>query len=118
MLDAVKADNLFCGLNPIEDAVIAHTEFAESGQILRHTDKPTMSHASGIVREPLNFALHARADGGVQPGKLGVGFAAYFDLVGPGWWRGLQGLNLPATSARRAARNSAMTPGFCAVSQS
>ena len=71
-----------------------------------------------IVREPLDFAFHARADSGVQPGELSVGVAAYFDLVGHGRWRGFQGLNLPATSSRRASRNSAMTAGFCAVSQS
>jgi hypothetical protein len=118
VLDAVNADNHFCGINPIEDAIIAHAELAESGQIVRHTDEPAMHHASGIVREPLDFALHARADGAVQPGELRVGLAAYFDLVGHGWWRGFQGLNLPATSSRRAARNSAMTLRFCAVSQS
>ncbi len=118
VLDAVNADNLFCGINPIEDAIIAHAEHAESGQIFRHTDEPAMHHASGIVREPLDFALHARADGSVQAGELRVGFAAYFDLVVHGWWRGFQGLNLPAISSRRAARNSAMTSGFCAVSQS
>jgi hypothetical protein len=118
VLDAVNAGNLFCGLNPIENAVIAHAELAESGQIHRHSNEPTMNHASGIVREPLDFALHARADSDVQPGELSDGFAAYFDLVGHGWWRGFQGLNLPATSSRRAARNSAMTLGFCAVSQS
>ena len=85
VLDAVNADQLFCGINPIEDAVIAHAELAESGQIFRHPDEPTMHHASGIVREPLDFAFHARADGGVQPGKLGIGLAAYFDSVGQGW---------------------------------
>ena len=58
---------------------------------------------------------HALADGAIQPGQLSVGFAAYFDLAGHGWWRSLQGLNLPATSSRRAARNSAMTPGFPAA---
>jgi hypothetical protein len=65
VLDAVNTDNLFCGINPIEDAIITHAELAESGQIHRHTDEPAMHHASGIVREPLDFALHARADGGV-----------------------------------------------------
>jgi len=118
MLDAVNADNLFCGINSVKNAVIAHAELAESGQIHRHTNESAMHHASGIVREPLDFAFHARTDGGVQPGELRVGLAAYFDLVGHGWWRGFQGLNLPATSSRRAARNSAMTSGFCAVSQS
>ena len=118
MLDAVNTDNLLCGINPIEDAIIAHAKLAESGQIFRHTDKPAMHHTSGIVRQPLDFAFHTRADSGVQFGELSVGLAAYFDLVGQGWWRGFQGLNLPATSSRRAARNSAMTSGFCAVSQS
>ena len=50
VLDAVNADNLFCGINPIEDAIIAHAELAESGQIIRHTDEPAMHHASGIPR--------------------------------------------------------------------
>ena len=85
VLDAVNADEFFCGINPIKDAVIAHTELAESGQIFRHADEPTMNHASGIIRKPLDFAFHARADGGVQPGELIVGLAAYFDLVGHGW---------------------------------
>ena len=67
------------------DAVIAHAELAESGQIRRHADEPAMHHASGVVREPLDFAFHSRADGGVQPGELRVGLAAYFDLVGHGW---------------------------------
>jgi hypothetical protein len=118
VLDAVNTDNLLSGINPIKNAIISNAELAESGQIHRHAHEPTMHHASGIVREPLDFAFHARPDGGVQPGDLRVGGSAYFDLVGHGWWRGFQGLNLPATSSRRAARNSAMRPGFCAVSQS
>jgi hypothetical protein len=59
-----------------------------------------------------------RVKGVDKSGELSVGLAAYFDLVGHGWWRGFQGLNLPATSSRRATRNSAMTLRFCAVSQS
>jgi len=65
VLDAVNADNLFCRIRPIEDAIIAHAELAESGQIRRHADEPTMHHGSGIICEPLNFAFHARANGGV-----------------------------------------------------
>jgi len=87
VLEAVNAGNLYCGINPIKDAIIAHAELAESGQVFRHTDEPTMNHASGIVREPLDFAFHAHADSGVQPGELGVGLAAYFDLLGHGWTR-------------------------------
>ena len=118
VLDAVNADELFCRINPVEDAVVADAELAESRQIHRHPDEPAMHHAGGVFREPLDFAFHARADGGVQPGELRVGLAAYFDLAGHSWWRGFQGLNLPAKSSRRAARNSVMTSGFCAVSQS
>src|SRR5438128_1231016 len=118
VLDAVNADELFCRINPVKDAVIANAELAESGQILWHSDEPAMHHAGGILREPLDFAFHARAKGGVQPCELRVGLAAYFDLVGHGRWRGFQDLNLPAKSSRRAARNSAMTSGCCAVSQS
>jgi hypothetical protein len=84
----------------------------------RHADEPAMHHVGGVIREPLDFAFHARADGRVQPGELRVGFAAYFDLVGHGRWRDFQDLNLPAKSSRRAARSSARMPGCCAVSQS
>src|SRR5450756_1333925 len=85
VLDAVNADELFCRINPVEDAVVADAELAESRQIHRHPDEPAMHHAGGAFREPLDFAFHARADGGVQPGELRVGLAAYFDLVGHGW---------------------------------
>ncbi len=77
-----------------------------------------MHHASGIFREPLDFAFHTLANGSVQPGELSVGLATYFDLVGHVRWRGFQGLNLPAKSSCRADRNSAMTLGFREVSQS
>ena len=77
-----------------------------------------MHHASGVFCEPVDLTFYARAHDCVEPGELRVGLAAYFDLVGHGWWRGFQGLNLPAKSSRRAARNSAITSGFCAVSQS
>jgi hypothetical protein len=86
VLNAINADELFCGINPVETAVIAYAELAESGQIHRHTHEPAMYHASGIVREPLDFAFHTRADGGVKLGELRVGPAAYFDLVGHGRW--------------------------------
>ena len=118
VLDAVNADELFGRINPVEDPVVANAELAESCQIRRHADEAAMHHAGGVFREPVDFAFHARAHDCIQPGELRVGLAAYFDLVGQGWWRGFQGLNLPAKSSRRAARNSAMTSGFCAVSQS
>ena len=118
MLDAVNADELFSRINPVEYPVIANAELAEFGQIRRHADEPTMHHASGVFCEPVDLTFYARAHDCVEPGELRVGLAAYFDLVGHGWWRGFQGLNLPAKSSRRAARNSAITSGFCAVSQS
>lgn len=118
MLDAVNADELFSRINPVEYPVIANAELAEFGQIRRHADEPAMHHASGVFCEPVDLTFHARAHDCVEPGELRVGLAAYFDLVGHGWWRGFQGLNLPAKSSRRAARNSAITSGFCAVSQS
>ena len=118
VLDAVNADELFGRINPVEDPVVANAELAESCQIRRHADEAAMHHAGGVFREPVDFAFHARAHDCIQPGELRVGLTAYFDLVGQGWWRGFQGLNLPAKSSRRAARNSAMTLGFWAVSQS
>jgi hypothetical protein len=77
-----------------------------------------MHNRGGIFGQPLNLAFNARADNGVKLGKLRVGPGAYFDPVGHGKCRGFQDLNLPARSSRRAARSSAMTLGFCAVSQS
>ena len=77
-----------------------------------------MHHAGGVFGEPLNLALDACADGRVQRGELGVGLAGYFDCVGHVKWRGFHGLNLPTKSSFRAARNSATSLGFWAVSQS
>ena len=87
MLDAINADNLFGGINPVENAVVADAELAGFGQIIGHSNEPAMHHAGGVIREPLDFAFHAHADSGVQPGELGVGLAAYFDLLGHGWTR-------------------------------
>jgi len=84
VLDAVNANELFGWINPVENTVVADAELAESRQIFRHADEPAMHHAGGIGGEPLYLALDGRADGGVQPGKLGIGLAAYFDLVGHG----------------------------------
>jgi len=93
-----------------------------------HTGKPACSvfalacdwkgsMATGHYRLETKI-IGRRVKGVDKSGELSVGLAAYFDLVGHGWWRGFQGLNLPATSSRRATRNSAMTLRFCAVSQS
>jgi len=118
MLDAVNANQLLARIIPIQNAIIAHTKLAQTSQISRHPNQPPMHHDGGIFGELLNLAFDACRDGGVQFSELCVSFAAYFDPVGHGSWRGFQTLNLPARSSRRAARSSAMIFGFCAVSQS
>jgi hypothetical protein len=70
VLDAVNANEFFGGINPIENAVVADAELAESRQIFRHPHKSAMHHAGSVGGKPLNLALHARANGGVQRGKL------------------------------------------------
>ena len=51
MLDAVNANEFFGGINPVENAVVADAEFAESRQVLRHADEPaTMVNASRMLR--------------------------------------------------------------------
>ena len=93
VLDAVDANEFFRGIHPVEDAVIAHAEFAQARQILGHSHEPPVNHAGGILSEPLNLAFDADAHRGIQSGELRIRFAAYFDLVGHGRWRGFQGLN-------------------------
>jgi hypothetical protein len=84
MLDAVNTNKFSGGINPVEDTVIAHPEFAESRQILRHPHEPPMHHGGGVLRQPLNLTFDACANRSVQSSELRVGFAAYFDLVGHG----------------------------------
>jgi prepilin-type N-terminal cleavage/methylation domain-containing protein len=50
--------------------------------------------------------------------NLLISFRAYFDLIRHARDRGRQGLNLPARSSRRAARNSSTMRAFRAASQS
>ena len=100
VLDAVNADELFGRINPVEDAVVADAELAESGQIHRHPDEPAMHHVGGVFREPLDFTFHSRAHDRVQPGELRVRHGAYFGSLGHGWWRGVQSLYLPAKSSK------------------
>ena len=118
MLNSVNTDQLLGRIYPIQDSIIAYAQFTQSRKIFRHPDKPPMHHYGRVLRKPLDFAFDTRAKGGVEVAELGVSFAAYFDPVGHFIWRGFQGLNLPALSSWRAARSSAMTLGFCAVSQS
>jgi hypothetical protein len=118
VLDAIDADQFLGGIIPVQDAKIAHAEFAQTRQVCRHPNKSPMHHDGGIFKEPLDFVFDACTDSGVQLRELRVGLGAYFDPVGHGMWRGFQALNLPARSSRRAARSSAMILGFCARSQS
>jgi len=41
-----------------------------------------MHHDLGVICQPLNAALDACANDGIERGKLGVSPAAYFDSVG------------------------------------
>ena len=118
MLDAANADKFSRRIIPIQNTIIADTEFSQTTQVCRHADEPAMHHKRGIFSKPLDFAFNAHTESGVQFGELRIGPAAYFDPVGHGKWRGFQALNLPARSSRRAACSSAISLGFCAVSQS
>lgn len=60
-LDAVDADEGLRVLDPVEDAPVAHPQFAKSGEIVRHADQPPMHHGGGVFREPEDFAVrHSR----------------------------------------------------------
>ncbi len=118
MLNPVNADNFLFVINPIKNPPVANSQLAKAGQIIRHPDQAAMNHDGGIFRKPENLALDAGTDGGIQSGKLRVSLRAYFDPVGHDKCFGFQALNPPATSSFLASRNSAMTSGFCAVSQS
>jgi hypothetical protein len=36
-----------------------------------------MHHVGGVLSKALNFTFYTRANGGIQPGKLRLGLAAY-----------------------------------------
>lgn len=118
VLNSINADDFFAVINPVKDPPITNAKLAKACQIVRHSDEPAMDHHGGIFSKPKDFAFDTCADGGIEFSKLCVGSLAYFDPVGHDKWRGFQGLNLPASSSLRASCNSAMTLGFCAVSQS
>ena len=82
MLNPINADDFFAMINPVENPPVADAEFAETGQIIGHSDEPPMDHHGGIFREPENFAFDTRADGGVEFGQLRVRARTYFDPVG------------------------------------
>ena len=82
MLDSINADNFFAMINPVENPPVADAEFAEAGQVVGHSNQPTMNHDGGVFREPEDFAFDTCADGGVEFGQLRVRADAYFDPVG------------------------------------
>ena len=118
VLNPVDADNFFAMINPLENPPVADAEFAETGQVFGHSNEPPVNHDGGVFRQPENFTFDACADCGVEFNQLRVCARAYFDPVGHDKCRGFQLLNLPASSSLRASRSSAITLGFCAVSQS
>ncbi len=118
VLNPVEPHQLLLVVNPIENPMIADAEFAQTCQVVRHADESAMHHRCGVLREPADLSLHARRDGRIEVSQLTACLGAYLDLVRPERDRGCQGLNLPARSSRRAARNSSTRRGFCAVNQS
>ena len=72
MLNPVNADNFFAMINPVKNPPVANTKFAKTGQVIGHSDEPTMDHDGGVFREPEDFAFDACADGGVESGQLRV----------------------------------------------
>lgn len=93
VLDAVDADKGLRGIVPIKDAPVANAEFAEARKVVRHADEPPMNDSGSVFREPRDFAFDAGTDGGVERGQLHIGSRTYFDSVGHGMWRGVQGVN-------------------------
>jgi len=102
MLNSINTDDFFAMINPVKNPPVANAEFAETGQIVGHSNQPPVNHDGGIFREPENFAFDACSDGGVESGQLRIRARAYFDPVGHDRWRGFQFLNLPALSSLRA----------------
>ena len=102
VLDAVDADESLRGIDPVEDAPVADTEFAQARKFVRHSDETPVNDGGGVFREPGNFAFDAGADGGVERGQLSVSLRTYFDSIGHERWRGVQVVNLPARSSCRA----------------
>jgi hypothetical protein len=49
MLDSIKAHQLFAGIIPVKDAIIAYSQFAESAQFIRHSYEPPMQHVRGML---------------------------------------------------------------------
>ena len=84
VLDAVDADDGLWMIDPVKNAPIAHPQFAKSGEIVRHADQPPMHHDGRVFRQPEDFALDTRADGGVEFAKLHIGSRTYFDPIGHG----------------------------------
>jgi hypothetical protein len=77
-----------------------------------------MNHYGSILCQPDELIFNYGAYGRIQFLQLRIRRGTYFDGVGHCVRRGRHGLNLPARSSWRASRNSRMTCGFCAVSQS
>ena len=82
MLNPINTDDFFAMINPVKNPPVADAKFAQSGQIVGHSNEPPVNHDGGVFREPENFAFDTCADGGVEFGQLRVRARAYFNPVG------------------------------------
>ena len=73
VLDAVDADEGLWMIDPVEDAPVAHAQFAKTGEVVRHSDQSAMHHGGCVFRQPKDFAFDTRADGGVEFAELHLG---------------------------------------------
>jgi hypothetical protein len=93
VLDAVNPDEGLRMIDPVENAVVAHTQFAKASQLVRHADQPPVDHNGRVLGQPLNLPLDAAPNHGIEAGQLPIGPGTYFDPVGHTRWRGVHGLN-------------------------
>ena len=66
MLDSIDTDNLLGMINPIENAPVANTQFAQARQIIGHTDQSPMDHNGSIFRQPHDLSLNRCTDNSIE----------------------------------------------------
>ncbi len=66
MLDSIDTDNLLGMINPIENAPVTNTQFAQARQIIGHTDQSPMDHNGSIFRQPHDLSLNRCTDNSIE----------------------------------------------------
>ena len=66
MLNSIDTDNLLGMINPIENASVTNTQFAQAGQIIGHTDQSPMDHDGIIFRQPHDLSLNRCTDNSIE----------------------------------------------------